>query len=147
MSIQAIKGVEFGGGFRTAQLPGSRAHDELFYDEQKNLYRGSNHAGGIEGGMSNGQDIVIQIAKKPIPTLMNPLHSVDVQSKEAFLAHKERSDVTAVPAASVIAEAVAAPVMANALLEKFGSDDIGDIKQAYDSYINRIRNTIGEQHG
>lgn len=147
MSVQAIKGVEFGGGFRTAQLTGSRAHDELFYDEQKNLYRKTNHAGGIEGGMSNGEDIVIQIAKKPIPTLMKPLHSVDVNSKQAYLAHKERSDVTAVPAASVIAEAVVAPVIANALLEKFGGDDLGDIKQAYELYRRRIGKIIGEQHG
>ncbi len=144
MSIQAIKGVEFGDGFRTAQKPGSRAHDELFYDGQKNLYRKTNHAGGIEGGMTNGEDVVIQIAKKPIPTLMKPLHSVDVFSKEAYLAHKERSDVTAVPAASVIAEAVVAPVIANALLEKFGADDIGDIKQTYDLYLQRIGKIIGE---
>jgi chorismate synthase len=137
-SIQAIKGMEVGLGFETARTPGSKVHDEIFYDGQFN--RKSNNSGGIEGGMSNGSDIVLRIAMKPIPTLMKPLQSVDIETKEAFKAHVERSDVTAVPACSVIAEAVVAPVIANAFLEKFGSDDVNDIEQNYKNYLHRLKN-------
>ena len=137
MSINAIKGVQVGTGFSSAHLRGSEFHDEIYYDE--NCYRRkTNNAGGIEGGMSTGEDIIIHIMKKPIPTLMKPLESVDIKTKESFKAHKERSDITAVPAAGVIAEAVAAPVIANALLEKFGSDTIDDIQLAYKNYLERI---------
>lgn len=137
MSIQAVKGVEIGLGFKGAALPGSEFHDEIYYVDGK-FKRKTNNAGGLEGGMTTGEDLVIQIFKKPIPTLMKPLHSVDVKTKEAFLAHKERSDITAVPACSVIAEAVVAPVLANAFLEKFGADTIGDIELAYSNYKSRI---------
>ncbi len=137
MSVQAVKGVEVGIGFGGAELPGSRFHDEIFYDGEK-IYRKRNNAGGIEGGMSNGEDIVLHIFMKPIPTLMRPLHSVDIKTKKPFDAHKERSDVTAVPACSVVAEAVVAPVIANALCDKFGCDTVDDMRQAYKSYLERI---------
>jgi chorismate synthase len=138
MSIQAVKGVEIGDGFQAAGYKGSEFHDEIFYDGKK-IYRKTNRAGGIEGGMSNGEDIVIHIMKKPIPTLMKPLQSVDIATKESFQAHKERSDVTAVPACAVIAEAVVAPVIANAVLEKIGGDDIGDAVKAFLNYMDRIK--------
>ena len=137
ISIQAVKGVEFGDGFRGANLPGSQFHDEIFYNRNK-YYRSTNRAGGVEGGMSTGDDIVMRIMKKPIPTLMKPLHSVDFISKEEFFAHKERSDITAVPACSVIAEAVIAPVLANALIKKFGGDTLDDIKESFAHYLKRI---------
>ena len=138
MSIQAVKGVEIGAGFSAADWPGSQFHDEIIY-RQNRFARKTNHAGGIEGGMSNGSDIVIQIMKKPIPTLMKPLQSVDMKTKEPFQAHKERSDITAVPACAVIAEAVAAPVIANAVLEKFGGDAIADIDKNYRHYLQRLK--------
>lgn len=138
MSIQAIKGVEIGLGFDTARTPGSDVHDEIFYNTD-HFYRKSNNSGGIEGGMSTGEDIVIRCAMKPIPTLMKPLASVDIETKEAYTAHVERSDVTAVPACSVIAEAVAALVIANAILDKFGADSIGDILNSYKAYLQRLK--------
>ncbi len=138
MSVQAVKGVEVGLGFKGARFLGSQFHDEMFWQDHS-VVRRSNHAGGIEGGMSNGQDIVLQIFMKPIPTLMKPLHSVDVKSKENISAHKERSDVTAVPACSVIAEAVVAPVVANAFMEKFGGDTVDDMAEALKRYKKRIR--------
>lgn len=139
MSIQAIKGVEVGLGFDTARTPGSGVHDEIFY-EKDHFYRKTNNSGGIEGGMSTGEDIILKLAMKPIPTLMKPLYSVDINTKEAYTAHVERSDVTAVPAASVIAEAVVAPVIANVFLEKFGRDTYKDIKINYENYLERVRN-------
>jgi chorismate synthase len=138
ISIQAVKGVEFGIGFDGVALPGSAYHDEIFYSEERHYYHGSNRAGGIEGGMTSGEDIVIRIAKKPIPTLMKPLISVDMESKEPFKAHKERSDITAVPACSVIAENVIAPVLADALMEKFGSDNLPEIIEARERYLQKI---------
>ncbi len=137
MSIQAIKGVEVGMGFKAAITPGSGVHDAIFYEDGHFMHK-TNNAGGIEGGMSTGEDIVLKIAKKPIPTLMNPLHSVDLQSKESFKAHVERSDVTAVPACAVICEAVASVVIADAFLEKFGSDTMEDIQLAYNAYLKRV---------
>ncbi len=139
MSVQAVKGVEVGMGFETARHPGSRVHDEIHYDKKKGFFHPTNNAGGIEGGMSTGEDIVLHIAKKPIPTLMKPLHSVDIDSKESYKAHVERSDVTAVPAAAVICEAVAAPVIANALMEKFGGDTVKDMQAAREAYLKRLR--------
>jgi chorismate synthase len=138
ISIQAVKGVEFGAGFAGAVLSGSNYHDEIEI-KKNNIIRSRNNAGGVEGGMSNGEDIVIRIVKKPIPTLMKPLRSVDIKTKERFIAHKERGDITAVPACSVIAEAVCAPVIANAFLEKFGGDSLADIKTALNGYLNRIK--------
>lgn len=139
MSIPAIKGVEIGEGFGLAAKPGSAAHDEIFYDETRRFYRVTNRAGGLEGGITNGSPVVMRAAMKPIPTLMKPLHSVDIESKEEIDAQAERSDVMAVPAASVVAEAMAAIVMAGAFLEKFGGDNLDDISRSYNGYLERIR--------
>ena len=137
MSVQAIKGVEIGAGFGYAALPGSQAHDEMFYDGER-IYRRTNNAGGLEGGMTNGEDIVLRAVMKPIPTLMKPLHTVDIATKEAVLASKERSDVCAVSAASVVGEAMVAFVIAQAVVEKFGGDALTDIRQAISAYLERI---------
>jgi chorismate synthase len=146
MSIQAIKGVEIGIGFEAARNPGSQVHDEIYFDstrllegEASGFYRKTNNAGGIEGGISNGEDIVVRAAMKPIPTLYRPLRSVDILTKKSFEATVERSDVCAVPAASVVVEAVVAIEMANALLEKFGGDSIGEIRRNYESYREYLK--------
>ena len=137
MSIQAIKGVEIGAGFGYAALPGSEAHDEMFLGENDSVVRRTNRAGGLEGGMTNGEDIVIRAVMKPIPTLMKPLHSVDIEKKTPVLASKERSDVCAVPAASVVGEAMAAFVLAEAFIEKFDSDNMRDMKADVAAYKKR----------
>jgi len=138
MSIQAIKGVEIGIGFESARRPGSRVHDEISYDN--GYCRATNNAGGIEGGMSNGEPIVLRAAMKPIPTLYKPLRSVDMRTHEAFEATVERSDTCAVPAALVVAEAVVAIEIANALLEKFGGDSVVEIRRNLEGYLGQIRN-------
>ncbi len=138
MSIQAIKGVEIGAGFSYANLPGSKAHDEIFYDKASGYYRKSNHAGGIEGGMSNGETVIVRAAMKPIPTLMTPLASVDILSRDPVMANTERSDVCAVSAAAVVGEAMAAIVMADALVDKFGGDNLTDLSAAITHYRQRI---------
>ena len=140
MSIQAIKGVEIGLGFGAARRPGSAVHDEIFHNRAKGYYRKTDNAGGIEGGMSNGEDIVLRAAMKPIPTLYKPLHSVDTTSHRAFKASVERSDTCAVPAAAVVGEAVAAFVIAQAMREKFGGDSLAEMKRNYDGYMDYIRN-------
>ncbi len=119
MSIQGIKAVEIGLGFQSASTPGSKVHDEIFYSEERGFYRNTNNAGGIEGGMTNGELLVVRAAMKPIPTLYSPLHSVDYLTKEPFLASVERSDTCAVPAASVVGEAVVAWEIAKALLDDY----------------------------
>jgi chorismate synthase len=135
MSIQAFKGVEIGDGFAAAERPGSKVHDEIYYDSGGHrFYRRTNAAGGIEGGISNGADIVARAAMKPIPTLYTPLKTVDLETKEQIEATVERSDVCAVPAASVVAEAVVAIEIASAFLEKFGGDSIAEIESNYTSY-------------
>ena len=139
MSIQAIKGVEIGDGFGYAEKPGSQLHDEMFYDETKNVYRKTNHAGGIEGGMSNGEPIIVRACMKPIPTLMTPLHSVDIESKQEVLACKERSDVCAVQAASVVGEAMVALTIAKAVLETFGGSCMTDLLHNIEAYTKRIK--------
>ena len=139
MSIPAIKGIEIGEGFGLAKRLGSQAHDEIFYDKKRGFYRKTNRAGGIEGGITNGSDIVIRAAMKPIPTLMMPLSSVDISSKETKKAQPERSDVMAVPSASVVAESMTAIVMAGEFLLKFGGDTRQDIENNYTSYMNRIK--------
>ncbi|TGU70647.1 chorismate synthase [Geomonas terrae] len=146
MSIQAFKGVEVGAGFETARLPGSKVHDEIFFDEQRvargektGFYRNTNRAGGLEGGITNGEEIVIYGAMKPIPTLYTPLKSVDMLSKEPFEATVERSDCCAVPAASVVAEAVVAIEIAGAFKEKFGGDSVSETARNYSSYIEYLR--------
>ncbi len=139
MSIQAIKGVEVGIGFEASRLPGSEVHDEIFHSKAKGFYRKTNRAGGIEGGISNGEDIVIRAAMKPIPTLRKPLRSVDIETKRTFKASVERSDVCAVPAAGVIAEAVTAFELARAMIEKFGGDSLSEMKRNYESYLKAVR--------
>lgn len=138
MSIQAIKGVEIGAGFKCAQRSGSEIHDEVFLDKKGRPYRKTNRAGGLEGGMSNGEEIVVRAVMKPIPTLMQPLQSVDIESRQAVLACKERSDACAVPAASVVGEAMAAFVVAEAVCEKFGADALADVQAAIASYNERL---------
>ncbi len=127
MSINAIKGIEIGKGFESAMQFGSKIHDEIIYTDGK-YHRSTNNAGGIEGGMSNTQPIIVRAVMKPIPTLTRPLQSVDMKSKEPRSAHKERSDTCAVPAASVIAESMLCMVLADALLEKFGGDSVKQLK-------------------
>jgi len=134
MSIQGIKGVEIGDGFETAGMEGSKVHDEIYYDEERKFYRKTNHAGGIEGGMSNGETIVIRCAMKPIPTLYKPLKTVDLITKEEALASVERSDTCAVPAASVVGEMVAVTVIAQEFLRKFGGDSIEEIRKQWKDY-------------
>jgi chorismate synthase len=139
MSIQAQKGVEIGMGFEMARRRGSEVHDEIFYSQERGYYRGSNNAGGFEGGMTNGERIVISVAMKPISTLMKPLRSVNVETKEPFKAEVIRSDVTAVPAAGVAAEAIAAFEIANALIEKFGGDSLAEMKRNHQSYVEYLK--------
>jgi len=127
MSINAIKGVEVGRGFASAESMGSQTHDEIVWDEAT-YQRATNNAGGLEGGMTNAQPLVLRAAMKPIPTLMKPLRSVDMQTKVDQLAHKERTDVCAVPAASIVAESMVCLVLADALLEKFGGDTVDQLK-------------------
>jgi chorismate synthase len=138
MGIQAVKGVEVGAGFELAERRGSDAHDEILADEHGDLYRETNFAGGIEGGVSNGEDVVVRAAMKPLPTLMSPLRSVDLESGEAGEALVERSDVAAVEALAVVAEAAVAFELARAAREKFGGDALGDFVQAHRAYLERI---------
>jgi len=142
MSIQAIKGVEIGEGYNLAYLPGSQAHDEIFYSKERGFYRKTNRAGGLEGGMTNGEPIIVRAAMKPIPTLMRhkSLQSVNVITKEPFDAAKERSDITAVPAAAVVAESMLAFVLAREILEKFGSDNWIQIKERIEKYRQDVLN-------
>jgi chorismate synthase len=137
MSIQAIKGVEIGSGFGMAGGFGSEVMDEIFYGKgkEKGFYRKSNNAGGIEGGISNGMPVVLRVAMKPIPTLRKPLMSVDIRTKKPFEAAYERSDICAVPAASVVGEAMAALVAADAFLEKTGGDSRKEVEKNLKSYL------------
>ena len=152
MSVQAIKGVEIGLGFEMARRRGSQVHDEIFFDPNKmvtegtprivptGFYRGSNNSGGTEGGMTNGAPLVARVAMKPISTLMSPLQSVDLRSKQQTDASVERSDVCAAPAAAVVGESVVAFELANAFLEKFGGDSLREIKRNYENYLEQIKN-------
>lgn len=134
MSIQGIKGVEIGWGFQNATLKGSRVHDEVFYTDEK-YSRTTNNAGGIEGGMSNGENIVLRCAMKPIPTLYQPLKTVDIVTKEAASASIERSDTCAVPAASIVGEMVAITVIAEEFFKKFGGDHKKEIEKRWKDCI------------
>ncbi|MBI5562590.1 MAG: chorismate synthase [Deltaproteobacteria bacterium] len=156
MSIQAIKGVEVGVGFKAASIPGSKTHDEIFYmakagtmtkaahaagpwwPRSPRFYRKTNNAGGIEGGMSNGEPIMLRAVMKPIPTLYRPLRSVDIGTKEPFKASVERSDACAVPAAAVVAEAAVAFEIAGAFMEKTGGDSLAEIKRNYEGYLAQV---------
>lgn len=131
MSIQAIKGVEVGAGFAVGEKSGKEIHDEIRYDGARGFYRDTNRAGGIEGGMSNGEEIVLRAAMKPIPTLMKGLQTVDYVSKESAVAASERSDVCAIFALEMIAEAVVAQVLSDVISERLGGDTIQEVQQRY----------------
>ncbi|MBX7247018.1 MAG: chorismate synthase [Candidatus Sumerlaeaceae bacterium] len=155
MSCQAIKGVSIGMGFDVADTPGSGVHDPIAFHKDSaaaakrnaevgrgasgGFYHVSNNAGGIEGGMTNGEPVIIRAAMKPIATLMKPLQSVDLKTKEAFEAVKERSDVCAVPAAGIVGEAIVAFILAKAFLEKFGGDSMAEVRRNYDSYVQFMK--------
>jgi chorismate synthase len=136
MSIHAIKGVEIGMGFGAAAAPGSMVHDEILYDGC--IVRPTNGAGGLEGGITTGQPLMVRAAMKPIATLRSALRSVDMRTQAPVDAHFERSDVCAVPAAAVVGEAMVAIVLAQAFLEKFGGDNLVDIRAAFEAYAVRI---------
>ena len=137
-SIQSVKGVSLGEGWEVAGKPGSEAHDEIFWSEEMGWYRETNRAGGLEGGMTNGEPLVVQAAIKPISTMTQPLRSVDTETKEPAQAMRERTDSTVVPAAAVVAEAMVALVLAGAYREKFGGDHIDDVLTALSAYKERI---------
>ena len=138
MSIQAMKGVGIGDGFDLAPLPGSRAHDEIFWSKDRGFYRETNRAGGLEGGMSTGDPLIVRGAMKPLPTLTKPLRSVDLATKEPAQALRERTDSCTVPAAGVVAESMVALVLASAYREKLGGDHLGDALAALRAYEERI---------
>jgi chorismate synthase len=137
-SIQAAKGVEFGDGFALPGKPGSQSHDEIFYSDERGFYRETNHAGGLEGGMTTGLPLVVRVAMKPIPTLTKPLRSVNITTHEPAPALKERTDSCVVPAAGVVGEAMLAFVLADAYRRKFGGDHIRDMVEAVERYRERI---------
>jgi chorismate synthase len=137
-SIQSCKGVSLGEGFALAAKPGSQAHDEIFHSPERGFYRETNHAGGLEGGMTTGETLVARAALKPIPTLTKPLRSVDIATLEPGQALKERTDSCVVPAGAVVGEAMVALVLASAYREKFGGDHIDDVREALERYEERI---------
>ena len=139
MSIPAVKAVSIGAGAEVSALPGSLAHDEIAYDRQAEEFRRySNRAGGLEGGITNGEELRLRGHMKPISTLRRALRSVDIDTKEEESAAFERSDVTAVPAAGVIAEAMVALVLAQAMREKFGGDSLGEMRRNFDGYREQL---------
>jgi chorismate synthase len=147
MSIPAVKGVELGLGFEAARRTGAEVHDEIEGAPGRplagNVRRRTNRAGGLEGGMTTGEPLVVRVAMKPISTLMRPLGTVDITTGAPAAATAERSDVTAVPAMGVIAEAMAAFVLADAFLEKFGGDSLGELRRNYDGYLAYLRDRLG----
>jgi chorismate synthase len=138
MSIQAMKAVSVGDGFELAERVGSQAHDEIFWSDDRGYYRETNRAGGLEGGMTIGEPLVVRAAMKPLPTLTKPLRSVDTETKEPAEALRERTDSCTVPAAAVVAEAMVALVLGEAYREKFGGDHIDDVRRAIRDYEGRI---------
>jgi chorismate synthase len=138
LSIQAIKAVAIGDGIEVAGLPGSQAHDEIFYDDARGYFRQSNRAGGLEGGMTTGAPLVVRGSMKPLPTLTKPLRSVDISTHEPAAALRERTDSCTVPAAGVVGEAMVAFVLADAYRRKFGGDHIDDVRLALAAYEERI---------
>ena len=138
LSIQAVKAVSIGDGFEVAGVPGSRAHDEIFWDEENGYRRDTNRAGGVEGGMSTGETLVVRASMKPLPTLTKPLRSVDIATHEPAEALRERTDSCTVPAAGVVGEAMVAYVLADAYRRKFGGDHIDDVRAALAAYRERI---------
>jgi chorismate synthase len=143
LSIQAMKAVSIGDGFEVAGVPGSRAHDEIFYDQARGYYRNTNRAGGLEGGMSTGAPLIVRGSMKPLPTLTKPLQSVDIATHEPAQALRERTDSCTVPAAGVVGEAMVAFVLADAYRRKFGGDHIDDVRGSLRAYQERI----GWRHG
>jgi chorismate synthase len=147
LSIPAVKGVEIGMGFQAARLTGAEVHDEIHMapgvPRMGNVRRQTNRAGGLEGGMTTGEPLVVRVAMKPISTLMRPLATVDVATGESASAVAERSDVTAVPAMGVIAEGMLSLVLADAFLEKFGGDSLGETRRNYDAYLSHVAARIG----
>jgi chorismate synthase len=138
LSIQSVKAVSIGDGLEVAGVPGSQAHDEIFYDEQRGFWRATNHAGGLEGGMTTGEPVVVRGAMKPLPTLTKPLRSVDIATHEPGDALRERTDSCTVPAGGVVGEAMVAFVLADAYRRKFGGDHIDDVRQSLQAYQERI---------
>ena len=139
MSIPGIKGIEFGLGFKTASRPGSQVHDEIYHDGNR-FYRKTNNAGGMEAGVTNGEDIVFRAVMKPIPTLRKALRTVDIRTKEGVVAQFERSDVCAVPAASIVAENILAYILANEMVLKFGGDSLEEMKENFKNYKEILEN-------
>jgi len=140
MSIPAVKAVEIGMGFSFSEKFGSQVHDEIFYESKKGFYRKTNSAGGIEGGISNGEEIILRAVMKPIPSLKKPLESVDLVSKKPAKAQVERGDICAVPAASVVGEAMVSLVLTEAFLEKFSGDSLSETKRNFDNYLKHVKN-------
>jgi chorismate synthase len=138
LSIQAVKATSIGDGYEVAGVPGSAAHDEIFYDEARGYYRNTNRAGGLEGGMTTGEPLVVRGSMKPLPTLTKPLQSVDIATHEPAEALRERTDSCTVPAAGVVGEAMVAFVLADAYRRKFGGDHIDDVRAALAAYEERI---------
>jgi chorismate synthase len=138
LSIQAIKAISIGDGIEVAGLPGSQAHDEIFYDEGRGYFRETNRSGGLEGGMTTGAPLVVRGSMKPLPTLTKPLRSVDIATHEPAQALRERTDSCTVPAAGVVGEAMVAFVLADAYRRKFGGDHIDDVRAALEAYEERI---------
>jgi chorismate synthase len=147
MSIQAVKGVEIGLGFEAARRHGSKVHDAIDADESAistgRVRRRTNNAGGLEGGITTGEPLVLRVAMKPISTLMKPLDTVDVQTRGRVASTVERSDVTAVPAMGVVAEAMTAFILADAMIEKFGGDSLGEMRRNYDGYLSALNDRSG----
>jgi chorismate synthase len=137
-SIQAIKGATIGDAFDVAGRPGSAAHDEIFFSDERGFFRESNHAGGLEGGMTTGEPVIVRAAMKPLPTLTKPLRSVDIATHDPAEALRERTDSATIPAAGVVGEAMVAFVLAGAYREKFGGDHVDDVLEAVARYCERI---------
>jgi chorismate synthase len=137
--------VEIGAGFTAAGLAGSKVHDAIVLDQEGKIHRESNRAGGLEGGLSNGEPILLQIAMKPIPTLTSPLPSVNLATREPVPASKERSDVCAVAAAGVVGEAMVCWILADVLLEKFGGDTLDEMQAAWQTYKHRISRPLSSK--
>lgn len=139
MSIQAFKGVEIGLGFQAVTVPGSQAHDEIFYEAGRGFYHKTNRCGGLEGSMTNGEAVVVRGAMKPIPTLYQPLHSADFLTHQEGLASVERSDACAVPAAAIVMQNAVAWTILESFLEKFGGDNLDEVKRNYNSYLEYVK--------
>src|SRR5207237_5873821 len=139
LSIHAVKAVSIGDGIAASRLIGSDVHDAIYFNDEKRYHRTTNRAGGLEGGVTNGQDVVVRAFMKPISTLRRGLPSVDIETREPHRSQWERSDVTAVPACGVVCEAMLAIVLAAAMREKFGGDSLDEMRRNYDAYLEQLR--------